>query len=130
MLLLDGEGAGPANSVCVMSQIARGYAPEGRSLVSVSVLDGYESDSDELERGVRSQLRGWFGSVVNEWRALRHYSVARALPRISPTARASPTEIGGVVVCGDHLESASIQGAMLSGRRAAEAVIDRGDFPI
>jgi predicted NAD/FAD-dependent oxidoreductase len=104
-----------------MSQVARECALEGRSLVSVSVLDGYESDSDELERGVRSQLRGWFGSVLNE---------RRALPRITPTARASPTEIGGVVACGDHLESASIQGAMLPGRRAAEAVIDRGDFPI
>jgi hypothetical protein len=26
-------------------------------------------------------------------------------------------------MCGDHLDTASIQGAMVSGRRAAEAVI-------
>ena len=112
-----------------MSQIARGYAPEDRSLVSVSVIDNHESDLDELEHGARSQLRDWFGPAVNEWRALQHCHVARALPRISPTAPASATEIEGLVVCGDHLESASIQGAMLSGRRAAEVIIDRGDFP-
>jgi predicted NAD/FAD-dependent oxidoreductase len=28
-----------------------------------------------------------------------------------------------VYVCGDHRDNASIQGAMVSGRRAAEAVI-------
>ena len=29
----------------------------------------------------------------------------------------------GIYVCGDHRDNASIQGAMLSGRRAAEAVL-------
>jgi hypothetical protein len=37
---------------------------------------------------------------------------------------------GGVYMCGDYRETASIQGALVSGRRAAEAVIKdlRGDL--
>jgi hypothetical protein len=31
----------------------------------------------------------------------------------------------GVFVCGDHRETASIQGALRAGRRAAEAVLSR-----
>jgi predicted NAD/FAD-dependent oxidoreductase len=29
----------------------------------------------------------------------------------------------GVYVCGDHRDTASLQGALLSGRRAAEAIL-------
>jgi phytoene dehydrogenase-like protein len=123
VLLLDGEGSGPANSVAVMSRVAPGYAPAGRSLVSVSLLDAETAEPEALERRVRLQLEDWFGAAVKEWRALRHYPIPEALPRISPSARTSVTEIDGVIVCGDHLESASIQGAMLSGRRAAEAIV-------
>jgi predicted NAD/FAD-dependent oxidoreductase len=38
---------------------------------------------------------------------------------------------GGVYMCGDYRETASIQGALASGRRAAEAVIKdlAGDLP-
>lgn len=35
----------------------------------------------------------------------------------------SPVTLGdGVFVCGDHRDTASIQGALVSGQRAAEAV--------
>jgi predicted NAD/FAD-dependent oxidoreductase len=30
----------------------------------------------------------------------------------------------GIVVCGDHRDNASINGAMMSGRRAAEALLE------
>ena len=32
----------------------------------------------------------------------------------------------GAIVCGDHVDNASINGAMRSGRRAAEAILQRG----
>ena len=37
-LVLNGEGRGLVNNVAVMSEVSRSYAPEGQSLVSVSVL--------------------------------------------------------------------------------------------
>jgi phytoene dehydrogenase-like protein len=126
ILMLDGDGRGPANSVTVMSQVAPSYAPLGRSLVSVSVIDANDADMDDLERGVRDQLKDWFGAVVDDWRAVRHYKIPRSLPVAGPVKDAPATIIDGVFACGDHLESASIQGAMVSGRKAAEAVIRRG----
>ena len=70
----------------------------------------------------------WFGDVVDQWRHLRTYRIAYALPRqrppaLSPVAK-SPAQRDGHFVCGDYLETASIQGAMISGRRAAEQIID------
>jgi predicted NAD/FAD-dependent oxidoreductase len=55
---------------------------------------------------------------------LRTYRIPHALPD-QPTRsgrRAAETTVDGLYVCGDGGETASIHGAMLSGRVAAEAV--------
>ena len=126
ILVLDGEGEGPVNNLCVPSRVSPEYAPPGWDLVSVSVIDGGR-EGDEMEQVVREQLRGWFGAQVADWRHLRTYRVPHALPAQAPPALASPerpVRLGdGVYVCGDHRDNASIHGAMVSGRRAAEAVL-------
>ncbi|MEJ2086826.1 MAG: NAD(P)/FAD-dependent oxidoreductase [Acidobacteriota bacterium] len=130
MLMLNGEVRGPINNLCVPSRVARGYAPPNRDLVSVSVVgtsaDGSETEA-ELENSVRKQLREWFGSSVDAWELLRIYRIPRALPRQSPPAlepAERPVRIADrLYACGDHRDNASIQGAMISGRRAAEALL-------
>jgi predicted NAD/FAD-dependent oxidoreductase len=76
---------------------------------------------------VREQLVEWFGTAVNEWRHLRTYSIPYSLPAQAPPALSVPERPvrwePNVYVCGDHRDNASIQGAMASGRRAAEAVL-------
>jgi predicted NAD/FAD-dependent oxidoreductase len=43
-----------------------------------------------------------------------------------PEPAQRPVELReGIYVCGDHVDQGSIQGAMVSGRRAAEAVLSR-----
>ena len=74
-LAVNGEG-GPINNFCVPSEVAPGYAPAGRSLVSLTLLGAAEPDLEAVSR----QLRGWFGPVVAEWRHLRTYRIPRALP--------------------------------------------------
>lgn len=126
VLVLDGDGAGPVNALCVPSAVAPAYAPRGWSLVSASVLGVPAADDAGLEAAVREQLAGWFGAEVTGWRHLRTYRIPHAQPAqppgaLSPAAR--PVAVReGVWVCGDHRDTASIQGAMLSGRRAADAV--------
>lgn len=128
ILVLDGDGVGPVNSLCVPSQVASSYAPEGHSLVSATVLGQPAQDDAELVPAVRTQLTGWFGPAVEGWRHLRTYRIARALPVREPpslepidrSVRLRP----GLYVCGDHRETAAIQGALASGRRAAQAVIE------
>jgi len=122
-LVLSGE-AGPVNNLCVPSEAAASYAPAGRSLVSASVLGSGEPDLD----AIRLQLRGWFGSAVSKWRHLRTYRIPRALPSY-PVGGFAPEPVrlaAGLYACGDHREHPSLNGALRSGRLAAEAVIADG----
>ncbi len=129
VLYLDGSGAGPVNNLCVPSAVAPTYAPAGAALVSATVLDA-NAKHDDLEQAVRTQLREWFGAEVDAWRHLRTVHVPYALPeretlRSKPIARAR----GGSFVCGDHRENGSIQGAMVSGRATADAVLSEINVP-
>lgn len=128
ILVLDGEGYGPANSVLCVSDAAPGYAPAGRSLVSVSVVGIPADDDSTLELKVREQLRGWFGAAVDGWRLLRVYRIPHSLPdmgvgKLDPWQR--PVRVRpGLYVCGDHRDQGSINGAMESGFRAAQATAE------
>ena len=144
ILVLNGAGSGPVNNLCVPSIVAPTYAPDGVSLVSVSVLgtsvEGAwappprhggatpgSADDVDLETAVRDQLRGWFGRRVDTWRLLRRYDIRHAQPRQRPPVLATPrrqVDFDGVFVCGDHRDDASINGALQSGARTAVAVAE------
>ncbi len=130
ILYLDGDGSGPANHVAVISNVQPRYAPPGRSLISASVVAPHDLSPNDptLEQRVRLQLREWFGVNVDDWRHIRTDFVEHALPNEDFPALATPrrsvlTTTDRVFVAGDHIDSASINGALASGRRAAEAVL-------
>jgi phytoene dehydrogenase-like protein len=128
LLILDGEGTGPANHVAVMSNVSGAYAPTGASLVSVSGVDAAAGDADVFRREVPGQLRRWFGASVEGWTHLRTYRIPQAIPRHPPGSvaldRVSVRRSDGLVLAGDYTTFGSIQGALLSGRRAAEVVLE------
>ena len=121
-IILDGTGMGPVLNVAVMSNVSPEYAPTGRHLIA-AVFPG-TCDGD-LESQAREQLRGWWGPVVDTWTHLRTYRIPHGqpsqLPPFSPKKRVAIGD--GLYVCGDHRDTASIQGAMFSGRRCAEEVV-------
>jgi phytoene dehydrogenase-like protein len=126
LLVLDGEGTGPVNHVAVMSQVAPDYAPPGMHLVAASGVDAATEDVDSFASRAPVQLRRWFGASVDRWEHLRTYRIPHALPRHpagSLAARAGERRSDGLVVAGDYCEFGAIQGALLSGRRAADAVL-------
>jgi phytoene dehydrogenase-like protein len=126
ILILDGERTGPVNHLCVPSDVAPGYAPAGAALVSASVLGpALAMDDDALEAAVRSQLTSWFGGQVAGWRLLRTDRIRHAQPpqRTLAVDAAVTRTAGGAWLAGDHRDTASIDGALRSGRRAAEAVV-------
>jgi phytoene dehydrogenase-like protein len=129
ILMLNGEARGPVNNLAVLSQAAPRYAPSGQSLISATVLGIPRAADASLEAEVRDQLRDWFGTQVDRWRWLRTYRIAYALPDQRPPAlspvRKPARRDDGLFVCGDHRNTASLQGAMVSGRRAAQAVIEQ-----
>ena len=123
--MLNGDGRGPINNVCVPSALSPEYAPANKSLVSVPVLDSSVEET-ELVRLVRSQLVDWYGKQVETWQHLKTYAIPYALPQQSPAASGPAIRSGWlrdqIYVCGDYCETPSINGAMVSGRKAAEAV--------
>ena len=125
IIALNGTGRGLVNNVCVLSDVAPDYAPPGQVLISISVL-GAPAIPD-LETQIIAELEPWFGPEVRGWRHLRTERIERALPEQPPIEGAlGPCfrEIDGIFVCGDHLTSASIEGAILSGLRTADAILD------
>jgi phytoene dehydrogenase-like protein len=127
MLVLNGTGRGLVNNICVPSNVAPMYAPdETESLVSVSILGIPQTDDETLLAAVRKECGEWFGSEVKDWRHLRTYRIANALPDQTPPALSPPERSvqlsRSLYVAGDHRDTASIQGAMVSGRRTAEAI--------
>ncbi len=82
-------------------------------------------EAPDAATGAAVQLRGLWGSQVDAWRVLRTDVIPHGQPDQSPPF--SPKRrvaLGdGLFVCGDHRDTASIQGALFSGRRCAEAVL-------
>jgi len=123
-LILDGEGDGPALNVVVMSEVQPTYAPAGRALIAAAV-PGAGALGARLQERVREQLQRWFGGAATDFEPLRTDMISHGQPDqrppLHPRQRVHLGE--GVFVCGDHRDTASQQGAMFSGERAAAAVV-------
>ena len=121
LILLDGDGAGPASNVVVHTNVAPSYAPAGAALVACAVVG---PGGEGLTGAVRDQLRRWFGPVVDRWQHLRTDVIPHGQPVQEPpfSPRRTVRHAPGTYVCGDHRDTASIQGALFSGRRTADAV--------
>ncbi len=125
-LILDGEGTGPALNVVVMSEVQRSYAPPGRALIAAAVPGSPALGSNLTDR-VRDQLARWFGGSCGDLEHLRtdviEHGQPSQRPPLDPRRR---VDLGdGLFVCGDHRDTASLQGAMFSGERTATAVLRR-----
>jgi len=122
-VILDGTGQGPVLNVSVMSHVSPHYAPADRHLIAAALPGVCDGD---LENVARTQLRSWWGAQVDDWQHLRTYRIPHGQPGqdapFSPKKRVSLGD--GLFVCGDHRDTGSIQGAMYSGRRTAEAVLE------
>ena len=126
VLLLNGEGAGPINNLCVLTQIAPTYSTTNKQLISVSVLNHADPSKEDLATRVRQQLREWFGSQVEDWQPIRAYHITSAQPVQvppfpNPFSRQTQVQ-NGVFACGDFCATGTIDGALFSGRRAAEDI--------
>jgi predicted NAD/FAD-dependent oxidoreductase len=121
VLTVDGGHRGPLVNTVAISHAAPTYATDGRVLVSSSALGLH---GDDVEPAVRDHLAALYGVPTRGWAHVATYPIAHALPAMPPPHDfRRPVAVGeGLFVCGDHRDSASIQGAMVSGRRAAEAV--------
>lgn len=127
LLFLNGSGKGIVNNMFFATNVAPSYGPPERALVSVSLIGSFEDVSDDdLTAQVVEELSDWFGAkTVRAWEHLRTYRIGFAQPNQKPPTnlKKNPKIGSGLYVCGDYVISATFDGALVSGRRAAEALL-------
>jgi phytoene dehydrogenase-like protein len=121
-LLLDATGrSGIANSI-VLSLAAPGYAPPGRHLIATTA----PAEAGLSEPEIRRHLAALYGQPTDDW---EHVQTVRADPGLvaapPPQGRLrAPVQLSDTLfVAGDHRDTPSVQGALVSGRRAARAAL-------
>jgi len=125
LAVLEGDAAGPVTNGAVMTNVAPGYSSDGRALVSMEVPGPWRDTDAALVDAVRRQLRGWWGGVIDGWDVVAVPQIAYGHPWQPPGfVTAQPVRVDvGRYVCGDHRDTATIQGALSSGRRTASALL-------
>ena len=123
MLHLDADRRGPVVNSAVVSNVAPAYAGGSGALVATTVLGS--RDDTQTEQAVRAQVRLLYGGDPSAWEHVATYAISDALPAMLPPLELTrPVDLGdGLFVAGDHRDTASVQGALVSGRRAARAVL-------
>ena len=118
-LVLDSQHRGPAVNSIVISNLSSKYAPKGQSLISSTTI------SHASESEVRRHLALMWGTNTGDWRFLAKYEIHSALPLFAPGAdRANSLRVSeNVYRAGDYLTAPSQNGALLSGRLAAEELM-------
>lgn len=127
ILLIDAHrasrgAAAPVWNTTVISNTVPGYAPPGRHLVQATTLMARPDGADEA--GVRAHLAYLYGCDTSAWQVVTRHQIPQAVVASPPPLQPRRTIRldSGVYVCGDHRDTASIQGALVSGNRTAEAV--------
>jgi hypothetical protein len=128
VVYIDGERRGPVVNTVVVSNVAPTYARRG-ALIASSVLGA--DDSAEMEALAREQAGAIYGVDAREWEHVATYAIRDALPALpAPLNLQRPVSLGnGLYIAGDHRDTASIQGALVSGRRVAAAVLGQFGAP-
>ncbi len=124
VLILDPDHLDLVANTVVMTAAAPGYSSDGRVLVATSVV-GPRRDDPNLDRAVRGRLAVLYGLAPDDFHPVATYRIDRAQPSAPPPLDLRrPVRISaGRYVCGDWRDTPSIQGALVSGRRAARALL-------
>jgi phytoene dehydrogenase-like protein len=119
-LVVDAENRGPIINSVVISDVSNDYAPKGQHLVSTT------TDLSATESDVRRHLSVVWHTSTHDWQFIAKYEIPAALP-IQSVGRALSHSVklsDHLYVVGDHRTVPSQQGALFSGRLAAQLILD------
>ena len=119
-LIVDGQRRGPIINSVVMSDISSSYAPKGQHLISTT------TDLNVTESDVRRHLAILWGASTHEWQFIAKYEIPAALPihNVGRVLSQSMKINDHHFIAGDHRTVPSQQGALFSGRLAAQLILD------
>jgi hypothetical protein len=107
--------------------VSQWVRPGGRAAVAVKILPPAHPGTphEQSVAGGVGPNGGPMGADGATWESLTRYEIREALPTQPPPLRVRrPVDLGdGLWWCGDHRDTASIQGALVSGRRTAERLL-------
>lgn len=118
-LIVDGKSAGCVINTLVISNFIREYSPNGKSLISTT------TDIGATESDVRRHLAALYGCDNRDWQLVAKYEIPAALP-LGPKKASQPIETyvrDGIYLAGDAQVASSQNGALKSGRLAANAIL-------
>ena len=120
ILTVDPERRGPLVNTVVMNAAAPEYAPAGYSLIASTALGTADYSSDDIAR----HLTYLYEINTARWEVVAVQKLMQTVPAFPVgTPFRKPTRCAsGVFVAGDHRDTPSLQGALVSGRRAAAAI--------
>ncbi len=112
-------GMGPVINSIVISNVAPNYAPSGSGLLVATTL------GDGAEEEVRAHLSYLWEVQSENWTLLKFIDIPYSLPNHPPGKELVVEDVllDGIYLAGDWMATPSQQGALLSGRRAANAII-------
>ena len=119
-LVVDGQNRGPIINTVVISDVSSNYAPRGAHLISTT------TDLTATESDVRRHLSVVWGTSTHELQLIAKYEIPAALP-IQSIGRPLSQVIKineHHFVAGDHRAVPSQQGALFSGRLAAQLILN------
>jgi phytoene dehydrogenase-like protein len=128
ILVLNSLGEGQVNHVIDLSAASAKLAPEGRRLISATVLGLPPQDDVFLAKSVRYELQRWFPRhPVSAWSPLTVKRIPHAQFEQRPgfMEKAMPASPGpaGLAVAGEAASICSIDGACRSGLEAAQRTL-------
>ncbi len=115
-LFLNASGKGDINHVAVLSDVQPSYAPKGKTLFSVNVLNRNTHSHQEIQEQL--QALDWFSKPLE---FLKSYRISYAQPDQFFMGQ-KDLSTDRIKIAGDFMQTPSIHGSMLSGKIAAQSI--------
>ena len=122
LLRLNAAPNALAHNVSFPADVAPAYTPAGKALISVSTHGDTGLSEAALTVRLHEELIAWFGPNARQWRHLRSYRIAYALPAYLAGGPVQPSLklADGLYRCGDWVAYPSLNAALATGREVAE----------
>ncbi len=124
-ILLNAQDGAFINNAVEISNVSERYAPPGRRLLYAITLGGFDLPDEELLRRGVEELSRWYPRADFRPLGLRRipYGQFAQPPGVHATLPGNRASTPGLFLAGEYTEDSSINGAMLSGERAAGEVL-------
>lgn len=130
-LAIDGTGGLAVNHLAPLSGVQPSYAPAGRQLLAAVLLGEAwqaEADDEKIAHAALADAAALLGHDPSDW-AARHvvrvpFSQFAQPPGIFGGLPTTRTGTPGLYLAGEATVDSSVNGAILSGEHAAQAVLD------